>query len=115
MIQAITLHYSCDLTFGFGSLNRFFSDYSSLGLKRLFILAIPALRPLLGPYLDQLAISGILAEVNDRVKAEPTFTIFEDALDEMTSSALKVQRLLKNNVREVTCQDALNISTSLLK
>ncbi|WP_423128300.1 iron-containing alcohol dehydrogenase [Gaoshiqia sp. Z1-71] len=33
----------------------------------------------------------------------------EDALGEMAVSALKVQRLLKNNVREVTLQDALEI------
>jgi alcohol dehydrogenase class IV len=37
--------------------------------------------------------------------------IQEDEIEEMAHSALKIQRLLKNNVREVLLQDAINIYT----
>jgi len=54
------------------------------------------------------AISGLVKSVGIPEKLSEV-GIPVDALDEMAASALKVQRLLKNNVREVSFEDALSI------
>ncbi len=61
------------LIVGDGSLAQFFEDIKKSGNKRLFILSIDIIRPLLLEGLASLEASGIVYELNEQISSEPTF------------------------------------------
>jgi alcohol dehydrogenase class IV len=76
----ITLRNPPVLSFGFGCLSQFFSDYRQSAYKRLFVVTLPVFRRLLQPFLEELMLSGTAVLVHEGVSAEPTFAVFDDIL-----------------------------------
>lgn len=61
------------LIVGDGALERFFEDMKQSGKKRLFILSIDIIRPLLAEGIASLEAYGVAVELNEQISAEPTF------------------------------------------
>jgi alcohol dehydrogenase class IV len=81
-MKCITLINPGKLVFGENSFDQFLQDYEALGLKRLFIVAIPPLVSRLSAQLEQLRQKGIAVEIDDSITGEPSFNDFERLLAE---------------------------------
>lgn len=68
------------LVFGAHSFGLFIDDFLALGLKKLFLLSIADLQVQLLPGLSRLEAAGILIEINNSIKKEPSFEEFEAIL-----------------------------------
>ena len=79
-MNLIQLNIPSQLAIGDGSLAQFFVDFKKLGHRRLFILSIPVIRPLLQPYVEELADAGIAVHVDESIDAEPSFAQVEGIL-----------------------------------
>lgn len=75
-MKAITLLQPQKIVFGTGCIQTFADDYLALGLKRLFVLTAPPIRPLLEQPLAALQAKGVAIEVFQDIVAEPTVSDF---------------------------------------
>ena len=80
-MKAITLLQPQKIVFGTGCIQTFVEDYKKLGLKRLYVLTAPPIRPLIDETLDTLQASGVSIEVFQDIVAEPTVNDFKDILE----------------------------------
>ena len=92
-MRTITLNNPGKWVFGTGCFSQFITDFKSLGKKRLYILTIPLLAEMIRQEMDSFAAIGIPA----------------DAIPEMAASAVKIERLMKNNIRTISVGDAIEI------
>ncbi len=84
-MKKIIFHQPSKLVFGEGSLDHFVDDYLSLGYRRLYVLTIEAVLPLLQEAIDKLKGSGVEISWNTSIQNEPTFSEFENILDQAKS------------------------------
>lgn len=75
-MKAITLLQPQKIVFGTGCIQTFTDDYLALGLKRLFVLTAPPIRPLLEQPMAALQAKGVAIEVFQDIVAEPTISDF---------------------------------------
>ena len=80
-MKAITLLQPQKIVFGTGCIQTFVEDYKKLGLKRLFVLTAPPIRPLIEEAMDTLKASGVSIEVYQDIVAEPTVNDFRGILE----------------------------------
>ncbi|WP_372772558.1 iron-containing alcohol dehydrogenase [Mangrovibacterium sp.] len=81
-MELINLNIPPQLVIGEGALIRFFDDFKLQGYKRLFILSIPVIRPLIQEFISTMEQSGISVFINEQIAAEPTFSEVEKILAE---------------------------------
>ena len=81
-MKAITLLQPQKIVFGTGCIQTLVDDYQKLGLKRLFVLTAPPIRPLIDDALSQLQQAGIATEVYQDIVAEPTVNDFKTILEQ---------------------------------
>jgi len=81
-MKAITLLQPQKIVFGTGCIQTFTDDYKKMGLRRLFVLTAPPIRPLIEGTLDELKAAGIAVEVFQDIVAEPTVDDFKKILKE---------------------------------
>ena len=82
IMKSITLLNPAKLVFGAQSFEQFISDYTALGLQRLFIVSIPPVIEQIAMGLDQLRRAGITIVINGSIAGEPSFRDFENLLQE---------------------------------
>ena len=63
--------------------------------------------------MEELMMMEIEYRLGTSQDLDAICTLIKEAVDEMAKSAMEVQRLLKNNPREVTEQDAKDIYNCL--
>ena len=80
-MKPITILQPQKIVFGTGCIQTFVEDYQKLGLKRLFTLTAPPIRPLIAEALDELQQAGVAVEVFDHILAEPTVSDFKAILE----------------------------------
>ena len=80
-MKAITLLQPQKIVFGTGCIQTFVEDYEKMGLKRLYVLTAPPIRPLIGEALDALTSAGVAIEVFQDIVAEPTVNDFKCILE----------------------------------
>ena len=81
-MKAITLLQPQKIVFGTGCIQTFTDDYKKMGLRRLFVLTAPPIRPLIEGTMDELKAAGIAVEVFQDIVAEPTVNDFKRILEE---------------------------------
>ena len=81
-MKAITLLQPQKIVFGTGCIQTFTDDYKKMGLRRLFVLTAPPIRPLIEGTMDELKAAGIAVEVFQDIVAEPTVNDFKKILKE---------------------------------
>ena len=80
-MKAITLLQPQKIVFGTGCIQTFTDDYKKMGLRRLFVLTAPPIRPLIEGTMDELKAAGIAVEVFQDIVAEPTVNDFKRILE----------------------------------
>lgn len=80
-MKPISLQQPQRIVFGTGCIKTFATEYLSTGLRRLFILTAPPIRPLIEETLQTLLQGGVALEVEDGITAEPTLTDFNTILE----------------------------------
>jgi len=80
-MKAITLLQPQKIVFGTGCIQTFVEDYKKMGLKRLYVLTAPPIRPLIEEALDALTSTGVAIEVFQDIVAEPTVNDFKGILE----------------------------------
>ncbi len=84
-MKAITLLQPQKIVFGTGCIQTLVDDYKKMGLKRLFVLTAPPIRPLIETSLDDLSKAGVSIEVYQDILAEPTVSDFKTVLEKARS------------------------------
>ncbi|MGN1376443.1 MAG: iron-containing alcohol dehydrogenase [Prevotella sp.] len=69
------------IVFGTGCTEQFCKDYLAMGLKRLFILTAPVIRPMIADMEKTLADGGVSIEYFDDIRQEPSVSDFKNILD----------------------------------
>ena len=80
-MKAITLLQPQKIVFGTGCIQTLVEDYKKMGLRRLFVLTAPPIRPLIEGTLDELKVAGVAVEVFQDIVAEPTVNDFKKILE----------------------------------
>ena len=80
-MKAITLLQPQKIVFGTGCIQTFVEDYKKMGLKRLYVLTAPPIRPLIEEAMDALTSAGVAIEVFQDIVAEPTVNDFKGILE----------------------------------
>ena len=80
-MKAITLLQPQKIVFGTGCIQTFVEDYKKLGLKRLYVLTAPPIRPLIEEAMDALKTAGVAIEIFQDIVAEPTVNDFKGILE----------------------------------
>ena len=80
-MKAITLLQPQKIVFGTGCIQTFVEDYKKMGLRRLFVLTAPPIRPLIEESLADLKAAGFSIEVFQDIVAEPTVNDFKAILE----------------------------------
>lgn len=80
-MKQITLLQPQKIVFGTGCIQTLVEDYKKMGLKRLFVLTAPPIRPLIEGTMDELKAAGIAVEVFQDIVAEPTVNDFKKILE----------------------------------
>ena len=102
-MKAITLLQPQKIVFGTGCIQTFTDDYKKMGLRRLFVLTAPPIRPLIEGTLDELKAAGIAVEVFQDIVAEPTVNDFKKILKEARQfQADSVAGVVGGSVLDVT-------------
>lgn len=70
------------VVFGNGCAATCLEDTLQLGLRRVFLVTGPPIRPLVEPLVEGLKKGGVAVAVHDRVSTEPTITMLDEALQE---------------------------------
>jgi len=81
-MKAITLQQPQKIVFGTGCIKNLVDDYQKTGLRRLFVLTAPPIRPLIEETLGVLREAGISLEVYQDITAEPTLNDFNSILEQ---------------------------------
>lgn len=68
------------IVFGTGCMARFSEDYLKLGYKRLFIVTMPVIRPMISEMVDKLVDNGITVEFYENICNEPSISDFKTLL-----------------------------------
>lgn len=79
-MKEITLLQPAKIVFGTGCTEQFCKDYKEMGLKRLFILTAPVIRPMIAGMTDTLTEAGVAIEIYDDIKQEPSVNDFKKIL-----------------------------------
>ena len=77
----ITLLQPGKIVFGTGCLKQFCDDYLTLGHKRLFVLTVPVIRPMIAEMTETLESKGISIEVYENIMQEPSVNDFKQTLN----------------------------------
>lgn len=77
----ITLLQPGKIVFGTGCLKQFCDDYIALGHKRLFVLTVPVIRPMISEMIDTLTENGVSIEVYENIMQEPSVNDFKQTLN----------------------------------
>ena len=80
-MKEITLLHPAKVVFGTGCLKQFCDDYIASGLKRLFVLTVPVIRPMLQEMTETLTAEGVSIEFYENILQEPTVADFKKTLD----------------------------------
>ena len=80
-MKQITLLQPQKIVFGTGCIQTLVEDYKKMGLRRLFVLTAPPIRPLIEGTLDELKVAGVAVEVFQDIVAEPTVNDFKKILE----------------------------------
>ena len=80
LLNKIVFRHPGQIVFGEGSFNQFVEDFTRLGFKKLYILAIPVLKDLLGKNMSKFEEAGISVEINFEIENEPSFEDFQKVL-----------------------------------
>ena len=80
-MKALTLLQPQKIVFGTGCIQTFVEDYKKLGLKRLYVLTAPPIRPLIEEAMDALKTAGVAIEIFQDIVAEPTVNDFKGILE----------------------------------
>lgn len=80
-MKEITLLQPAKIVFGTGCTKQFCDDYISMGLKRLFILTAPVIRPMISEMTDTLKSAGVEIEIYDDIRQEPSVNDFKRILE----------------------------------
>ena len=80
-MRPITLQQPQRIVFGTGCIHTFVEEYQRLGLRRLFVLTAPPIRPLIDQPLADLQAAGITVDVVQDIVAEPTLNDFNAILE----------------------------------
>lgn len=80
------------IVFGTGCTARFSEDYLKLGYKRLFIITMPVIRPMISDMVDQLVSNGITVEFYEDICNEPSVSDFKTLLQ--TAEKFKADSVL---------------------
>lgn len=80
-MKEITLLQPAKIVFGTGCTEQFCKDYTAMGLKRLFILTAPVIRPMLSDMVSTLNGAGVETEIYDNIRQEPSVSDFKTILD----------------------------------
>lgn len=80
-MKEITLLQPAKIVFGTGCTKQFCDDYISMGLKRLFILIAPVIRPMISEMTDTLKSAGVEIEIYDDIRQEPSVNDFKRILE----------------------------------
>ena len=80
-MKAITLLQPQKIVFGTGCIQTFVEDYKKLGLKMLYVLTAPPIRPLIEEAMDALKTAGVAIEIFQDIVAEPTVNDFKGILE----------------------------------
>lgn len=80
-MKEITLLQPAKIVFGTGCTKQFCDDYISMGLKRLFILTAPVIRPMISEMTDTLEAAGVEIEIYDDIRQEPSVNDFKKILE----------------------------------
>lgn len=81
-MNAITLLQPQKIVFGTGCIQTFAEDYKKSGLRKLFVLTAPPIRPLIEDTLAELQKSGTAIEVCQDIVAEPTVNDFKTIVEQ---------------------------------
>lgn len=68
------------IVFGTGCTAKFSEDYLKLGYKRLFIITMPVIRPMISDMVDQLVSNGTTVEFYEDICNEPSVSDFKTLL-----------------------------------
>lgn len=68
------------IVFGTGCMARFSEDYLKLGYKRLFIVTMPVIRPMISEMVDKLVDNGVTVEFYENICNEPSISDFKKLL-----------------------------------
>ena len=80
-MKQITLLQPQKIVFGTGCIQTLVEDYKKMGLRRLFVLTAPPIRPLIEDTLAELKSAGVNIEVFQDIVAEPTVNDFKKILE----------------------------------
>lgn len=80
-MKEITLLQPAKIVFGTGCTEQFCKDYTAMGLKRLFILTAPVIRPMISDMVSTLNGAGVETEIYDNIRQEPSVSDFKTILD----------------------------------
>ncbi len=80
-MKEITLLQPQKIVFGTGCIDRFGEDYLKTGNKRLFVVTLPFIRPMIAETMDKLTAAGTSIEYYENISAEPSVTDFKVMLD----------------------------------
>lgn len=81
-MKAITLLQPQKIVFGTGCIQNLVDDYKQTGLRHLFVLTAPPIRPLIDETLSQLQAAGTNVEVYQDITAEPTLNDFNSIVEQ---------------------------------
>ncbi|MBP1541385.1 MAG: iron-containing alcohol dehydrogenase [Prevotella sp.] len=81
-MKAITLLQPQKIVFGTGCIQNLVDDYKQTGLRRLFVLTAPPIRPLIDETLSLLQAAGTNVEVYQDITAEPTLNDFNSIVEQ---------------------------------
>lgn len=81
-MKLVGLNIPSLLVIGSGSLAQFFDDIKKTSKKKLFIMSIDVVRPVIEKYLESLSGAGIEYVLNEQISAEPTFAEADDITEQ---------------------------------
>jgi len=84
-MQSATIINPNKLVFGENSFAQFITDYTALGLQRLYLVTIPPVAAQIADGLHTLQQQGVTIQVNDGIAGEPSFNDFEKLLADARS------------------------------
>ncbi len=73
----ITLQQPQKIVFGTGCIKRFTEDYLALGHKKLMVVTLPFIHPMLQEMADTLQQQGVEVSYYEKISAEPTVNDYE--------------------------------------
>ncbi len=79
-MKEITLLQPQKIVFGTDCINQFVDDYLKLNHKRLFIITMPVIRPMISGMTDRLSEEGVSIEFYEDVRNEPSIADFKKLL-----------------------------------